>query len=140
MDAVNLRPRLVSFRTIRFHGENKNAQHIGKQWSVQLTQTVEVALMVADEPEEILQAVVKIELLAKALKEGAPDQTADFVGGYEAKYSYPLGVKEIEIAPKFEHESYRYVLAAQAFPLAMTHFRREMQSMGFDARQLPLGI
>ena len=40
----------------------------------------------------------------------------------------------------FNHEEYQYVLVAQAFPLAMTHFRREMQSMGFDARELPLGI
>lgn len=140
MDAVNLRPRLVSFRTTSFHGENKSAADPGKQWSFQLTQTIEITLMVADTPQETLQAVARIELLAKALKEGASDQTADFVGAYEAKYSYPLGVKEAEIAPKFEHEPYRYVLAAQAFPLAMTHFRREMQSMGFDARQLPLGI
>lgn len=139
MDAVNLRPRLVSFRTTSFHGENKNASDPGKQWSFQLTQTIEITLMVADTPQEILQAVANIELLAK-LKEVTSDHAADFVGAYEAKYSYPLGVKEAEIAPKFEHESYRYVLAAQAFPLAMTHFRREMQSMGFDARQLPLGI
>jgi hypothetical protein len=39
-----------------------------------------------------------------------------------------------------KQELFQYVLVAQAFPLAMTHFRREMQSMGFDARNLPLGL
>jgi hypothetical protein len=28
----------------------------------------------------------------------------------------------------------------QAVPLAMTHFRRELQAMGMDARDLPLGF
>ena len=40
----------------------------------------------------------------------------------------------------FEQEPYQYMLVSQAFPLAMTHFRRELQSMGFDARSLPLGL
>jgi hypothetical protein len=29
---------------------------------------------------------------------------------------------------------YKYILVAQAFSLAMTHFRRALQSMGLDAR------
>ena len=78
--------------------------------------------------------------MAKALRDGKPDQTADFSGKYEAKFVYPPVAKESEIAPQFEQEPYQYVLVAQAFPLAMTHFRREMQAMGFDARQMPLGI
>lgn len=140
MEAVNLRPRLVSFRATSFHGENKDASDAGKKWSFLITQTIDVALTVADNATANLQATVNIELVAKALREGEPTQTADFSGRYEAKYAYPPEVKEAEIAPRFVQEAYQYVLVAQAFPLAMTHFRREMQSMGFDARQMPLGI
>jgi hypothetical protein len=39
-----------------------------------------------------------------------------------------------------DDSEYQYVLVAQAFPLAMTHFRRELQALGLDARQLPLGL
>ena len=87
-----------------------------------------------------LHAVVKIDLLAKATKTSASDQKAEFNAGYEAKFEYPAGVTEAEVLPQLDKEFYQYMLVAQAFPLAMTHFRREMQSMGFDARDLPLGI
>ncbi|ROZ62134.1 hypothetical protein [Ramlibacter sp. WS9] len=140
MEAVNLRPKLVSFRATSFHGENKDASGGRKQWKLQLTQTIEVALAVADANAAPLQAIVKIDLVAKAVQEDAPDQTADFSAAYEAKFAYPPEATEAEIAPEFEREPYQYVLVAQAFPLAMTHFRREMQAMGFDARELPLGI
>jgi len=85
-------------------------------------------------------AIVKIELAAKAFQVDAPEQTADFSGKYEAKFVYPVEAKADEVAARFGDEPYQYVLAAQAFPLAMTHFRRELQAMGFDARDLPLGI
>ncbi len=138
MEAVNLRPKLVSFRATRLHGDNKDASDAREHWTFQLTQTIEVAL--AENHNANMQAIVKIDLVAKALREGKPDQTADFSGTYEAKFVYPPEAKESEIAPQFEQEPYQYVLVAQAFPLAMTHFRREMQAMGFDARQMPLGI
>jgi hypothetical protein len=140
METVNLRPKLVSLRATSFHGENKDATDGRKQWKLELSETIEVALASPASTEAPMLAIVKIELAAKAFQVDAPEQTADFSGKYEAKFVYPVEAKADEIAARFGDEPYQYVLAAQAFPLAMTHFRREMQSMGFDARDLPLGI
>jgi hypothetical protein len=49
-------------------------------------------------------------------------------------------VREEQVAARFATEPYQYVLVVQAVPLAMTHFRRELQAMGMDARELPLGF
>ena len=65
---------------------------------------------------------------------------ATFAGDYEAKFYYPPEVTEEAVTPLMEDTDYQYVLVAQAYPLAMTHFRRELQAMGLDARQLPLGL
>jgi hypothetical protein len=140
MEVAELRPKLVSFRATSFHGENKDASDPHRQWTFQLTQTIEVGLAVAENQSATLQAIVKIDLEAKALMDGEPNQTADFSGKYEAKFVYPPDTKEAEVAPVFEQEPHQYILASQAFPLAMTHFRRELQAMGFDARQMPLGL
>ena len=140
MEVASLRPKLVSFRATGFHGENKAASSGQEPWNLELTQTIEVGLGAAPNVPTPLQAVVKIDLLAKASKAGAANQVAEFSANYEAKFDYPATVTEAEVLPLFEQEPYQYVLVAQVFPLAMTHFRREMQSMGFDARQLPLGI
>ena len=86
------------------------------------------------------QAFVKLDLVAKATKFDAVDQVADFSANYEAKFDFPANATEAEILPLIAQEPFQYLLIAQAFPLAMTHFRREMQSMGFDARELPLGL
>ena len=83
---------------------------------------------------------MKLDLVAKATKFDAVDQVADFSANYEAKFDFPANATEAEILPLIAQEPFQYLLIAQAFPLAMTHFRREMQSMGFDARELPLGL
>lgn len=140
MEIASLRPKLVSFRATGFHGENKVASSGQEPWNIELTQTIEVGLGLAQNGAAPLQAVVKIDLLAKASKAGVADQVAEFSANYEAKFDYPATATEAEITPLIEQEPYQYVLVAQAFPLAMTHFRREMQSMGFDARSLPLGL
>jgi len=140
MDAVNLRPKLMSLRATSFHGENKAASSRKEPWNIQLTQTIEVGLAATQSPAVSLQAVAKIDLVANASKSDAQGQKADFSGSHEAKFDYPPAATEAQIIPLFDQEPCQYVLVAQAFPLAMTHFRREMQAMGFDARQLPLGI
>ena len=140
MEVINLRPKLMSLRATSFHGENKATSSGTEPWTIQLTQTIEVGLAVTQDPASSLQAVVKIELIAHAKKSDVDDQNAEFSGSYEAKFDYPKAATEAVIGPLLEREPYQYVLVAQAFPLAMTHFRREMQSMGFDARELPLGI
>jgi hypothetical protein len=139
-DVIALRPKLVSFRATGFHGENKAASSGNEPWNIQLTQSIEMGLATPQKAPAALQAVVKIDLLAKATKNDAPDQMAQFSADYEAKFDFPINATEAEIFPLIQREPFQYLLVAQAFPLAMTHFRREMQSMGFDARELPLGI
>jgi len=140
MELVEQRPKLVSFRALAFHGENKSPANGAQAWSFELTQNIEVGLAVPLVSGGILQAVVKIALIAEASSDGKPSPKAMFNAEYEAKFDYPAAVTEENILPRFEQELYQYVLVAQAFPLAMTHFRREMQSMGFDAREMPLGL
>ena len=140
MEIITTRPKLMSLRTTRFHGENTAVSSGNAPWNIELTQTIEVGLATTDKPGVTLQAVVNIDLVAHASKGDAKDQKAEFSGSYEAKFDYPPEATEEKITHLFDQEAYQYVLVAQAFPLAMTHFRREMQSMGFDARELPLGI
>lgn len=140
MEFVEKRPKLVSFRALAFHGENKGPANGSEGWTIQLTQNIEVGLAVPTVAGGTLQAVVKIALIAEATNDGKQDRKATFSAEYEAKFDYPPTVTEAEAIALIEPESYQYVLVVQAFPLAMTHFRREMQSMGFDARKLPLGI
>lgn len=139
MEIAN-RPKLVSFRALAFHGENKTPANGTDAWSIELTQNIEFGLAVPTVPGGILQAVVKIGFIATAANDGKPDHKAAFSAEYEAKFDYPPAVTERDVQVDLENEHYQYMLVAQAFPLAMTHFRREMQSMGFDARQMPLGI
>ena len=139
MEVVNLRPKLVSFRATSFRGENKAASSGQEPWNMELTQTIEVGLGTAQSGPVPLQAVIKIDLIAKASKANAADQVAEFSASYEAKFDYPAAATEAEILPQFQQKPYQYVLVAHAFPLAMTHFRREMQSKGFDDLSRPLG-
>lgn len=140
METIDLRPKLMSFRATRFHGENNAASSAQEPWNIELKQLIEVGLGAQAGMSAPLQALVKIDLTAKASKENAADQVANFAASYEGKFEYSIAVTETEILPLFQQEPYQYMLVAQAYPLAMTHFRREMQSMGFDARNLPLGL
>lgn len=140
MEVVSSRPKLMSFRATGFHGENKAASSGDAPWNLELTQTIELGLASAQDVPTPLQAIVKIDLAAKASKADAADQVAQFSASYEAKFDYPTAAKEADVQPLFAEEPYQYLLVAQVFPLAMTHFRRELQSMGFDARHMSLGI
>lgn len=140
MELTQTRPKLVSFRALAFNGENRTPATGAGAWSFQLTQTIDVGLAVPTVPGGILQAVVKITLRTDASSQSDANLKAAFEAEYEGRFDYPAGVTEEPVSTLFEHEPYQYLLVAQAFPLAMTHFRRELQSMGFDARELPLGI
>jgi hypothetical protein len=135
-----LRPKLMSFRATGIHGENKAASSGQEPWNIQLTQTIEMGIGTPLNPPAPFQAFVKINLIARASKADAADQVANFSADYEAKFDFPEAAAEADILPLIAEESFQYLLVAQAFPLAMTHFRREMQAMGFDARELPLGL
>lgn len=139
LEQMNTRPRLTSLRVLSFHGDNR-AEADGARWALELQQDIQMALAVPKVSGAGLQAAVKIELTAQAKSEQGSAEPASFNGLYEAKFNYLPEVTEATVAPLMEQEPYQYMLVAQAYPLAMTHFRRELQAMGFDARNLPLGL
>jgi hypothetical protein len=140
MEALNLRPKLSSFRATRFHGENPASNRSVQPLTLELTQTIEVGLAVSSSQETQFQAIVKIDLVAIAKQSDTGESAAEFTAGYEGKYDYAPGVVEEQVGALLNQETYQYMLVAQSFPLAMTHFRRELQAFGVDARELPLGI
>ena len=91
-------------------------------------------------PAAGLQVTVKIRLDAWSRVELDSRQGASFAGEYEAKFHYAPEVQEATVTALLERDNYQYLLVAQAYPLAMTHLRRELQAMGLDARNLPLGL
>ncbi len=140
MEVAEKRPKLESVRALAFQGENRSPATAGQRWTFQMTQTIQVGLTVPAAPGGILQAVVLIGFVSNASNESLPAQKAEFRADYEAKFDYPALVTEADVSQAITLEPYQYILVAQAFPLAMTHFRRAMESMGFDAREMPLGI
>ncbi len=139
MEAVIPRPTLRSFRALAFQGENRG-DATGTEMQLDMRQDVELGLSVPSVPGGPLQVSVLIKLNATATNAKDPKDQATFVGDYEAKFYYAPEVEEAFVAPLMEDNAYQYVLVAQAYPLAMTHFRRELQAFGLDARALPLGL
>jgi hypothetical protein len=139
MEAMTIRPKLFSFRVEAFSCENRSGS-IAARWKLKGRQEIQVGLAAPVNQGNPFQAVVKIKLHADASNESDAQQTASFTGEYLAKFKFPEDASESTITGLLDQESYQYVLVAQAFPLAMTHFRRELQATGFDGGQLPLGI
>ncbi len=139
MEAVKPRAVLRSFRALAFHGENRG-EATGTEMRMDVQQDIELGLAVPSIPGGPLQVSVLIKLKATATSEKDAKDQATFAGDYEAKFYYPTEVVEDQVTPLMDDSDYQYVLVAQAFPLAMTHFRRELQALGLDARQLPLGL
>lgn len=140
MEVVEQRPRLVSLRVTRFQGDNSTLAATQPKLNLELKQEIEVGLGTSINPNGPLMALVSVVLHATAKTPDGADTGAVFEGRYEGKFEYPPGVTEEVVGPRFATEPYQYVLVAQVVPLAMTHFRRELQAMGLDARELPLGI
>lgn len=139
MQELTIRPKLVAFRVEAFNAENRTEGN-GSPWKLELKQDIQVGLATPVNADAPYQAVVKIELLADASNEQDQQQTALFKGEYVAKFNFPPEATEASVNALIDQEPYQYLLVAQAFPLAMMHFRRELQVTGFDGRQLPLGI
>lgn len=139
MQAVKPRATLRSFRALAFHGENRG-EATGTEMRLELQQDIELGVAVSTVVGAPIQVSVLIKLKATATNEKDAKDQASFSGDYEAKFYYLSEVTEDAVAPLMEDTDYQYVLVAQAYPLAMTHFRRELQALGMDARQLPLGL
>ena len=139
MEAVKPRATLRSFRALAFHGENRG-EATGVEMRLDLRQDIELGLAVPAVVGGPIQVSVLIKLNATATSEKDAKDQATFSGEYEGKFLYPVEVTEEVATPLMDDPDYQYLLVAQAFPLAMTHFRRELQALGLDARQLPLGL
>jgi hypothetical protein len=140
MEVRAQRPRLVSMRVVQFQGENQVPASPPQAMQLSLGQDIQVGLGMSNGEQQRLLALVNIRLTAKAVPQVQGATNPEFFGTYEGKFEYPEGIQEADIATRFETEPYQYVLVAQVVPLAMSHFRRELQAMGVDARELPLGI
>lgn len=138
-DLSAVRPVLRSFRVLSFNGQNRG-EALGAQVQMTLQQDVQLGLAVPTMESAPLMLGVLIRLEGSAQQEQGSAEAATFAGEYEAKFFYAKGVTEATVNGLLENRDYQYLLAAQAFPLAMTHFRRELQAMGLDGRELPLGL
>jgi hypothetical protein len=139
MEAVKPRATLRSFRALAFHGENRG-EATGTEMRLDLQQDIELGLAVPTVVGAPLQVSVLIKLKATATNEKDTKDQATFAGDYEAKFLFQADLVEEAVTPLMDSNDFQYLLVAQAYPLAMTHFRRELQSMGMDARHLPLGL
>lgn len=142
MDAVALRPRLASFRVVAFSGKfNAITANKPGEIGLEMQPRIDLELRLPTEEENPLEALVRIQINGKATARDEQDQPiGNFEAEYEARFVYPPDAKEPDIAPRFGREPYQYTLVSQAFPLAASHFRRELLAMGIDARNLPLGL
>lgn len=141
MDAPNSRPHLTSFRLLAFSGANNTPDLVGNHIGFEMTPAIQMALGVPVPPNDVLEALVRIDIKGRAALTDTPDQAiAEFSATYEARYTYPAGTSEAEVAGRFERETHQYMLAAQAFPLASSHFRRELMAMGFTVGNMALGL
>ncbi len=139
MQALTPRPRLESFRVLAFQGDNHGDAQ-GSTWMLELQQDIQLGLAVPNVQGAGLKLTVKIKLDAQARNEQSSASMAVFSGEYEARFHYISEVSETTATALLDQDDYQYLLVAQAYPLAMTHFRRELQAMGLDARNLPLGL
>ncbi len=139
MEVVKPRATLRSFRALAFHGENRG-EATGVEMRLDMQQDIELGLAVPSVPGGPIQVAVLIKLKATATNEKDAKDLATFAGDYEAKFYFAPELAEEAVTPLMDDNDYQYLLVAQAYPLAMTHFRRELQALGLDARQLPLGL
>ena len=141
MDAPALRPRLVSFRVLSLSTENKLPNVTGNEIGFEMTPVIDLGLALPCAPGGQMQGMVNIRITGRAAKKDAPDESlAVFSASYEALFLYPKEADEADVSARFERETHQYMLVAQAFPLASSHFRRELMAMGFNLGNLPLGL
>lgn len=136
---MSQRPVLKSFRVVAYSSENR-AEGSREPWEIKLDNTIEIGLAVPTVSGNPIQAWVKLALNATATSSKNSQAKASFSGEYQATFDYPLETTESEASVLIASQEHQYLLGAQVFPLAMSHFRRELQSTGFDARELPLGL
>jgi hypothetical protein len=58
---------------------------------------------------------------------------------YEMGFDFPKDVGVRDIEPLMPDESYQFNFVAQAHPLAMSHFKGQLNAMGISIPDVPLG-
>lgn len=141
MPAVMMpRPTLRSFRVQAVNARMPGGEVSVTQVQMSVQQDIQVGLSVPSEADAPLMARVSIKLHGQASLGQDSAELAQCACEYEAQFLYPVGVSEEQANALLDERDYQYVLVAQAFPLAMTHFRRELQALGLEPRGLPLGV
>lgn len=141
MDIPSLRPRLITFRVVEFNSSNAMRSGSSVQLEFSVTPAIELSLGVPFAPDGKFDALVRIGLNGRGTLESSPDQViATFAARYEARFIYPPGTTEALLQPQFVQEPHQYMLSCQAYPLAISHFRRELLGMGFQVSDMPLGL
>ncbi len=132
-------PKLITFKVEAFSSENR-AEGGAVSWELNVSNTIEIGMAVPTVPGAAIVAIVKVRLVGAAHNSEDAGITASFKGDYVGQFNYPTSAAEEEVTALISTEEHRYLLAAQVFPLAMSHFRRELLSTGFDAKNLPFGL
>lgn len=141
MNTPDLRPRLMSFRVLSFRAENKLPNVIQSEIGFEMTPTINLGLALPARPDGQIRGMVTIQMAGRAAPHNSPDEPlAGFSASYEALFVYPKEAPEADVSARFESETHQYMLVAQAFPLASSHFQRELMAMGFAVGNLPLGL
>ncbi|MBL8399540.1 hypothetical protein [Accumulibacter sp.] len=131
----------MSFRVLSLSTENKLPNVTGNEIGFEMTPVIDLGLALPCAPGGQMQGMVNIRITGRAAKKDAPDESlAVFSASYEALFLYPKEADEADVSARFEREMHQYMLVAQAFPLASSHFRRELMAMGFNLDNLPLGL
>lgn len=141
MDSPDLRPRLMTFRVLAFNTKNEIPTAAQGEVNFEMAPVIEVGYSQPEQADAPIDAFVKINLVGRASLKETPDTVlAEFSAAYEGRFIYPAGTTLADLTPRFEREPHQYMLVAQAFPLASSHFRRELMAMGFNVGNMPLGI
>jgi hypothetical protein len=136
---MSVRPKLTTFRVEAFSSENR-AEGGAASWEINVSNSIEIGVAVPTVPGGAILGIVKVHLVSTAHNSQDAGITATFKGEYVGKFNYPPSTTEQEVSALASDEEHQYLLAAQVFPLAMSHFRRELLSTGFDAKNLPFGL
>lgn len=133
------RPTLRSFRVLKMSCHNQG-DVVGDNLRMDVDQNISLGIAVPSVAGAPLMVTVSIKLQGKVVDDKASTDSPMCACEYEGKFYYPDDVTEEVVTNLLDERDYQYVLVAQAFPLAMTHFRRELQAVGIDAREMPLGL
>ena len=133
------RPKLTTFRVEAFSSENRS-EGGAAAWEINVANAIEIGVAVPTVPGGAILGIVKLRITSTAQNSQDAGITATFKGEYVGRFNYPPSSTEQEVTALVATEDHQYLLAAQVFPLAMSHFRRELLSTGFDAKNLPFGL